>query len=136
VLRRSDSHLLQPPSRQTYPCQNFAKSHFAVGATEQCSITRLCRRGVVVNVRLLGVIFLFALPAVVMAMRELIVIVGVGVPVHAVLDFAVIAHIVGHVPVIVFMGDGRVGVLGHSSFTLGVLLLGHMLSLLSHPDWW
>jgi hypothetical protein len=81
--------------------------------------------GVVVDMRLPGVVLLFAILTVVMAVRQLSMVVGVCVPVNAVLHIATGDHVMRNVPMIVLMGRCGVRVLGRSPCALGELLLGH-----------
>jgi hypothetical protein len=80
---------------------------------------------VIVDVSFLVVVALLILPAVIMTVGDFGVVVLVGVPEHPVLDFARIIHVVGNMPVIMFMGDGRMSVFRLPTLALGVLMLGH-----------
>jgi hypothetical protein len=120
-----------------------AVSSWPVGAEQaqslqplKASVARLSGRGVVVNVRQLGMVLLLGSLAIVVAVSQFIVVVGVGMPVDAVLNLAVIVHVMGDVPVIVLVGHRRVGMLGLPPFALGVLLVCHLSSLLSPLCQW
>jgi len=79
----------------------------------------------VMNVRLLGVVSLLILLSIIMAMRQLSVIVGMGVPGDAMLNLTATGDVMRNVPVIMLVGNGRVGMLGLTALALGVLLLSH-----------
>jgi hypothetical protein len=78
--------------------------------------------GMVVDMRLLGVVPFLILLAVVVAVGEFNMIVRMRVPVHAVLHLARLGDMMGDVPMIVAVGYGRMGVLGLATFALGMLL--------------
>ena len=77
------------------------------------------------NMRLLGMVSLLILPTVIMAVRQLGMIVGMGMPENTMLNLTIIGNVMGNVPVIMLMGHGRVGMLGLSAFAFSVLLLSH-----------
>jgi len=79
----------------------------------------------VMNVCLLRVVSLLVLLRIVMAVRQLGMIVGMGVPGDAVLHLTVASDVMRNVPMIVLMGHGQVGMLGFAALTFGVLLLSH-----------
>lgn len=79
----------------------------------------------VMNVRLLGVVSLLFLLRIVMTVRQLGVIVGMGMPRNAVVNLTVVIDVMRKVPVIVLMGHSRMGVLGFAALACGVLLFSH-----------
>src|ERR1051326_188988 len=84
-------------------------------------------RGVVVNVRDFGVLLLFVLFPIIVAVGQVVVVVLMGVPIGAVFPLAagLIGVIVADVIVVVGMGALLVGMVGLLAFSLGILLLGH-----------
>lgn len=85
---------------------------------------------VVVDVSTLAVLLVFVLAGVVVAVRQLVVIVGMGVPVGLVVPLARDAAgvLVGDVIVIVAMRRRRVRMVGFPAFTLSALWHCHVFS--------
>jgi hypothetical protein len=88
-------------------------------------VARLSRRGMVVDVRLFGVVLFLMLATVIVAVRDLRVIVRMGVPRCLVSNLAIIGNVVGDVPVVVLVSNCRMRVLWLPAFTLGSLSIGH-----------
>jgi hypothetical protein len=77
------------------------------------------------DMRLFGVVTLLVCLAVVVAVRQFAVVVGVRVPVGPVLDAAIVLDVMGDMSVVVAVGHRRVGVLRCRALTLNALVLSH-----------